>query len=279
MLTALRNLLEDMGSGDGKLKIKMSDADDFEVGENVATTPGKVVYRNDLMELIQYTPTTKKVSKTPLLICPPWINKFYILDLREKNSYIKWAVEQGNTVFVISWVNPDRKLAMKTFGDYMHEGPIAAIYAIKKATGEDNVNAIGYCIGGTLLATSLAYMAAKKIDSVKSATFFTTMVDFEESGDLGVFIDETSLSNLEEKMNERGYLEGNEMASTFNMMKSNDLIWSFVVNNYLLGKDPFPFDLLYWNSDSTRMPAAMHSFYLRNMYLDNKLVEPGWHRD
>ena len=275
LVNGLRNLLEDMGSGDGKLKIKMSDADDFEVGENVATTPGKVVYRNDLMELIQYTPTTKKVSKTPLLICPPWINKFYILDLREKNSYIKWAVEQGNTVFVISWVNPDRKLAMKTFGDYMHEGPIAAIYAIKKATGEDNVNAIGYCIGGTLLATSLAYMAAKKIDSVKSATFFTTMVDFEESGDLGVFIDETSLSNLEEKMNERGYLEGNEMASTFNMMKSNDLIWSFVVNNYLLGKDPFPFDLLYWNSDSTRMPAAMHSFYLRNMYLDNKLVEPG----
>ena len=275
LVNGLRNLLEDMGSGDGKLKIKMSDADDFEVGENVATTPGKVVYRNDLMELIQYTPTTKKVSKTPLLICPPWINKFYILDLREKNSYIKWAVEQGNTVFVISWVNPDRKLAMKTFGDYMHEGPIAAIYAIKKATGEDNVNAIGYCIGGTLLATSLAYMAAKKIDSVKSATFFTTMVDFEESGDLGVFIDETSLSNLEEKMNERGYLEGNEMASTFNMMKSNDLIWSFVVNNYLLGKDPFPFDLLYWNSDSTRMPAAMHSFYLRNMYLENKLVEPG----
>ncbi|MDB9704161.1 class I poly(R)-hydroxyalkanoic acid synthase [Rhodospirillales bacterium] len=275
LVNGLRNLLEDMESGDGKLKIKMSDADDFEVGENVATTPGKVVYRNDLMELIQYTPTTEKVSKTPLLICPPWINKFYILDLREKNSYIKWAVEQGNTVFVISWVNPDRKLAMKTFGDYMHEGLIAAIYAIKKATGEDKVNAIGYCIGGTLLATSLAYMAAKKIDSVKSATFFTTMVDFEESGDLGVFIDETSLSNLEEKMNERGYLEGSEMASTFNMMKSNDLIWSFVVNNYLLGKDPFPFDLLYWNSDSTRMPAAMHSFYLRNMYLDNKLVEPG----
>ncbi len=275
LVNGLRNLLEDMESGDGKLKIKMTDADAFEVGKNVATTPGKVVYRNDLMELIQYTPTTKKVSKTPLLICPPWINKFYILDLREKNSYIKWAVEQGNTVFVISWVNPDRELAMKTFGDYMHEGPIAAIDAIKKATGEDKVNAIGYCIGGTLLATSLAYMAAKKIDSVKSATFFTTMVDFEEAGDLGVFIDETSLSNLEEKMNERGYLEGDEMASTFNMMKSNDLIWSFVVNNYLLGKDPFPFDLLYWNSDSTRMPAAMHSFYLRNMYLDNKLVEPG----
>ncbi len=275
LVNGLRNLLEDMESGDGKLKIKMTDDDAFEVGKNVATTPGKVVYRNDLMELIQYTPTTEKVSKTPLLICPPWINKFYILDLREKNSYIKWAVEQGNTVFVISWVNPDRELAMKTFADYMHEGPIAAIEAIKKATGEDKVNAIGYCIGGTLLATTLAYMAAKKMDGVKSATFFTTMVDFEDAGDLGVFIDETSLQNLEQKMNERGYLEGSEMASTFNMMKSNDLIWSFVVNNYLLGKDPFPFDLLYWNSDSTRMPAAMHSYYLRNMYLDNKLVQPG----
>ena len=275
LVNGLRNLLEDLERGGGKLSIKMTDADAFEVGKNVATTPGKVVFRNDLMELIQYTPTTEKVAKTPLLICPPWINKFYILDLREKNSFIKWAVEQGNTVFVISWVNPDRELAMKTFADYMLEGPLAAIEAIKKATGEDEVNAIGYCIGGTLLATTLAYMAAKKMKGVKTATFFTTMVDFEEAGDLGVFIDDTSLKNLEEKMNSRGYLEGSEMASTFNMMKANDLVWSFVVNNYLLGKDPFPFDLLFWNSDSTRMPAAMHSFYLRNMYLDNKLVEPG----
>lgn len=275
LVNGLRNLLEDLERGDGKLNIKMTDTEAFEVGKNVATTPGKVVYRNDLMELIQYTPTTEKVNKTPLLICPPWINKFYILDLREKNSFIKWAVEQGNTVFVISWVNPDRELAMKTFADYMLEGPLAAIDAIKEATGEDKVNAIGYCIGGTLLATTLAYMAAKKIDRVNSATFFTTMVDFEEAGDLGVFIDDTSIDNLESKMNERGYLEGSEMASTFNMMKANDLVWSFVVNNYLLGKDPFPFDLLYWNSDSTRMPAAMHSFYLRNMYLDNKLAQPG----
>lgn len=275
LVNGLRNLLEDLERGDGKLAIKMTDTDAFEVGKNVATTPGKVVFRNDLMELIQYTPTTEKVSKTPLLICPPWINKFYILDLREKNSFIKWAVEQGNTVFVISWVNPDRKLAMKTFEDYMLEGPLAAIDAIKQATGEAEVNAVGYCIGGTLLATTLAYMAAKKMKGVKSATFFTTMVDFEEAGDLGVFIDDTSLQNLEDKMNERGFLEGSEMANTFNMMKANDLVWSFVVNNYLLGKDPFPFDLLFWNSDSTRMPAAMHSFYLRNMYLDNKLVEPG----
>ena len=275
LINGLRNLLEDLERGDGKLNIKMTDADAFEVGKNVATSPGKVVFRNDLMELIQYTPTTEKVAKTPLLICPPWINKFYILDLREKNSFIKWAVEQGNTVFVISWVNPDRELAMKTFTDYMLEGPLAAIEAIKDATGEDEVNAVGYCIGGTLLATTLAYMAAKKMKGVKSATYFTTMVDFEEAGDLGVFIDDTSLKNLEDKMNERGYLEGSEMASTFNMMKANDLVWSFVVNNYLLGKDPFPFDLLFWNSDSTRMPAAMHCFYLRNMYLDNKLVEPG----
>ncbi|MDP4796617.1 MAG: class I poly(R)-hydroxyalkanoic acid synthase [Rhodospirillales bacterium] len=275
LVNGLRNLLEDMERGGGKLDIKMTDKDAFEVGKNVATSPGKVVFRNDLMELIQYTPSTEKVIKTPLLICPPWINKFYILDLREKNSFIKWAVEQGNTVFIISWVNPDRDLAMKTFADYMLEGPLAAIDAIKKATGEDEVNAIGYCIGGTLLATTLAYMAEKKLKGVKTATFFTTMVDFEDAGDLGVFIDETSLQNLEEKMNSRGYLEGNEMASTFNMMKANDLVWSFVVNNYLLGKDPFPFDLLFWNSDSTRMPAAMHSFYLRNMYLDNKLVQPG----
>lgn len=275
LVNGLRNLLEDLERGDGKLAIKMTDDEAFEVGKNVATSPGKVVFRNDLMELIQYTPTTEKVSKTPLLICPPWINKFYILDLREKNSYIRWAVEQGHTVFVISWVNPDRELAMKTFEDYMFEGTLAALDAIKEATGEDKVNVVGYCIGGTLLATTLAYMAAKKDTRIKSATFFTTMVDFEEAGDLGVFIDDTSLKNLEEKMNERGYLEGSEMASTFNMMKANDLIWSFVVNNYLLGKDPFPFDLLYWNSDSTRMPAAMHSFYLRNMYLENKLAQPG----
>ncbi len=274
LVNGLRNLLEDLERGDGKLAIRMTDEEAFEVGKNVATTPGKVVFRNDLMELIQYTPTTEKVSKTPLLICPPWINKFYILDLREKNSFIRWAVEQGNTVFVVSWVNPDRELAMKTFEDYMFEGTLAALDAIKDATGEDKVNVVGYCIGGTLLATTLAYLAAKKDDRIKSATFFTTMVDFEEAGDLGVFIDDSSLKNLEDKMNERGYLEGSEMATTFNMMKANDLIWSFVVNNYLLGKDPFPFDLLYWNSDSTRMPAAMHSFYLRNMYLENKLAQP-----
>lgn len=275
LVNGLQNLLEDLERGGGKLDIKMTDLDAFEVGKNVATTPGKVVFRNELMELIQYSPATEKVAKTPLLIVPPWINKFYILDLRPKNSFIKWAVEQGQTVFVISWVNPDAELAKKTFDDYMLEGPLAALDAIEAATGEKQVNAIGYCIGGTLLGCALAYMAAKDDKRVKSATFFTTMLDFEEAGELGVFIDEESLSNLEQKMNERGYLEGREMATSFNMMRGNDLIWSFVVNNYLLGKEPFPFDLLYWNSDSTRMPAAMHSYYLRKMYLENKLREAG----
>ena len=231
---------------------------------------------NDLMQLIQYAPSTEKVAKAPLLIVPPWINKYYILDLREKNSFIKWATDQGHTVFVVSWVNPDAKLAAKTFDDYMLEGPIAAIEAAKKAAEVDKVNLIGYCIGGTLVASALAYLTAKKQDKkVNSITFFTTMVDFTEAGELGVFIDDHQLSNLEEKMEERGYLEGSEMATTFNMLRANDLIWSFVINNYLLGKDPFPFDLLYWNADSTRMPAMMHKAYLRNMYLENKLVEPG----
>jgi polyhydroxyalkanoate synthase len=215
------------------------------------------------------------VNKTPLLVITPWINKFYILDLRPDNSFIKWAVDQGHTVFVTSWVNPDKKLAHKTFDDYMLESPLAALDAIEKATGEKKVNVIGYCLGGTLLACTLAYMAAKKDGRIASATFFAAMVDFREAGELGVFIDEEQVSALEKKMNRRGYLEGHEMAKSFNLMRANDLIWSFVVNNYLLGRDPFPFDLLYWNSDSTRMTAAMHGFYLRKMYMENKLVEPG----
>jgi len=275
LLKGLNHLLEDLERGKGKLSIRMTDLDAFKVGENIATTPGKVVYRNDLMELIQYSPTTETVHKTPLLIVPPWINKFYILDLRPKNSFIRWAVAQGHTVFVVSWVNPTEALAQKSFEDYMKEGPLAALGAIEKATGERQINAIGYCIGGTLLASTLAYMAVKNDDRILSATFFTTMVDFSDVGEMSVFIDEAQLHSLEERMNSQGYLDGSEMAGTFNMLRANDLIWSFVVNNYLLGKEPFPFDLLYWNSDSTRMPAAMHSFYLRNMYLNNKLIEPG----
>ena len=275
LVKGLENLLSDLERGHGELQISMTDQDAFEVGGNVATTPGKVVFQNDLMQLIQYAPTTEEVMRRPLVLVPPWINKFYILDLRAKNSLIKWAVDQGITVFVVSWVNPDEKLAKKTFEDYMLEGPLAALDAIEKATGQKEINAIGYCIGGTLMAATLSYMASKGDDRIKSITFFTTMVDFAEAGDLSVFIDEEQLAALEDRMNKSGYLDGKEMATTFNMLRANDLIWSFVVNNYLMGKEPFPFDLLYWNSDSTRMPAAMHSFYLRKMYQENKLVQPG----
>jgi polyhydroxyalkanoate synthase subunit PhaC len=275
LVKGLQNLLGDLERGKGKLAIRMTDYEAFEVGRNIATTPGKVVFQNDLMQLIQYTPTTPTVMRRPLLIVPPWINKFYILDLREKNSFIRWAVAQGITVFVVSWVNPDAELARKSFEDYMLDGPLAALGAIEQATGEREVNAIGYCIGGTLMAATLAYMAAKEDDRIRSITFFTTMVDFTQAGELGVFIDEEQLAALEARMDKDGYLDGAAMATTFNMLRANDLIWSFVVNNYLLGKDPFPFDLLYWNSDSTRMPAVMHSFYLRRMYQENKLVEPG----
>ncbi|MEX2614532.1 MAG: class I poly(R)-hydroxyalkanoic acid synthase [Alphaproteobacteria bacterium] len=275
LVRGLENLRKDMERGDGNLRIRMVDDEAFEVGRNIAMTPGKVVYQNDLMQLIQYAPQTDQVYRRPLLIMPPWINKYYILDLREKNSFIRWAVEQGLTVFVISWVNPDAGLADKSFADYMKDGPLAALDAIERATGEKEVNVIGYCLGGTLLAATLAYMTAKNDKRFTAATFFTAMIDFAEPGELGIFIDEEQLKALETRMKARGYLEGSEMATTFNMMRANDLIWSFVINNYLLGKDPFPFDLLYWNSDSTRMPAAMHSFYLRKMYVENKLVQPG----
>ncbi len=275
LLRGLQNLLSDLERGKGQLKIRMTDESKFTIGDNIAVTPGKVVFQNALMQLIQYSPTTETVLKRPLLIVPPWINKFYILDLRPKNSFVRWAVAQGHTVFVVSWVNPDETLAEKTFEDYMLEGPYAALDAIEKATGERAINAIGYCLGGTLLSATLARMAAKRDTRIKSATFFTTMVDFEEAGELSVFIDEEQLKSLEERMQKRGYLEGKEMATTFNMLRANDLIWSFVVQNYLLGQEVFPFDLLYWNSDSTRMPAAMHSFYLRRMYQQNDLVKPG----
>jgi polyhydroxyalkanoate synthase len=274
LVRGLNNLLADIERGGGELRISMTDENAFKLGSNVATTPGSVVYQTDLMQLIQYQPLTPEVYKRPLVIIPPWINKYYILDLREKNSFIRWAVSQGHTVFVLSWVNPDARLAQKGFDDYMLEGPLAAMAAIEKATGEREVNFIGYCLGGTLLGATLAYLANKKDDRVKSATFFVSLLDFSEPGELGVFIDEEQVENLERKMNERGYLEGSEMASTFNLLRANDLVWSFVVNNYLLGKDPFPFDLLYWNADSTRMPARMHSFYLRNMYIRNLLGVP-----
>ena len=276
LLNGLSNLLDDLESGDGKqLRVKMTDATAFEVGRDLATTPGHVVFQNELMQLIQYSPSTTEVWRRPLLIIPPWINKFYILDMRENNSFVRWAVGEGHTVFMISWVNPDTAHAACTFEDYLKAGPLAALDAIDQATGEKSVNAIGFCLGGTLLASTLGYLTAKGDKRIASATFFATMIDFSEPGELEVFIDEQQIANLEKKMQERGYLEGAEMANTFNLLRANDLIWSFVVNNYLLGKSPFPFDLLYWNSDSTRMPAAMHSFYLRNMYLRNLLRTAG----
>ncbi len=275
LVKGLKNLLEDLDEGDGQLRIKMTDMKAFKVGVNVATSKGKVVYQNELIQLIQYDPLTPEQYRRPLLIVPPWINKFYILDLREKNSFIRWAVGQGHTVFVVSWVNPDARLAHKKFEDYMFEGTLAALDAVEAATGEREINTIGYCLGGTLLGSTLGYLAAKGDGRVKSATFFVSLLDFSLPGELGVFIDEKQVESLEKKMNERGYLEGSEMATTFNMLRANDLIWSFVINNYLMGKEPFPFDLLYWNSDSTRMPASMHSYYLRNMYLHNRLREPG----
>ncbi|HWT97667.1 MAG TPA: class I poly(R)-hydroxyalkanoic acid synthase [Terriglobales bacterium] len=276
LIKGLQHLLEDLERGKGKLQVKMTDLDAFEVGRNLAITPGKVMFQNNLIQLLQYEPVTEQVAKRPLLIIPPWINKFYILDLKPANSLIKWLTEQGHTVFVISWVNPDEKLAGESFEDYMQQGPLAALDAIEKLTGEKSANVIGYCLGGTLLACTLAYLTAKKQESrIASATFLTTMVDFAEAGELAVFVDEEQLVALEQRMSQHGYLEGSAMANTFNMLRANDLIWSFVINNYLLGKDPFPFDLLYWNSDSTRMPAAMHSFYLRNMYQENQLSRPG----
>jgi polyhydroxyalkanoate synthase subunit PhaC len=275
LVNGLQNLLDDLERGKGRLAISMTDMAAFKLGENVAATPGKVIYQNDLIQLIQYAPTTDTVHRRPLLIIPPWINKFYVLDLRPQNSFIRWAVSQGHTVFVISWSNPGEQLSTKNFEDYMKEGPLAALDAMTAATGEKDANVIGYCLGGTLLSATLSYMTAKRDRRIKSATFFVTMVDFAEAGDLSVFIDEEQLTSLEERMSKKGYLEARDMHQTFNMLRANDLIWSFVVNNYLLGKQPLPFDLLYWNADSTRMPAAMHSFYLRRMYQENLLSKPG----
>jgi polyhydroxyalkanoate synthase subunit PhaC len=275
LLRGLENLLVDLERGNGRLSITMTDMKAFRLGENIATALGKIVYQNELMQLIQYGPSTQEVRRRPLLIVPPWINKFYVLDLQPKNSFIKWAVDQGHTVFVISWVNPDEKLAEKTFENYMIEGPLAALDVIESATGERSVNTIGYCLGGTLLASTAAYLAAKGDGRIASATYFVTLVDFTDVGEMAVFIDEAQLASLERRMRERGYLEAQDMATAFNMLRANDLIWSFVVNNYLLGKEQMPFDLLFWNSDSTRMPAAMHSFYLRTMYQHNLLAKPG----
>ena len=275
LLKGLRQLLDDLDRGKGDLKISMTNEEAFQVGENIAISPGKVIFQNELMQLLQYDPTTEQAYKRPLLIVPPWINKFYILDLKPKNSFIKFAVDQGFTVFVISWANPGRGLAHKTFENYLDEGPLAALGAIEQATGEREATIIGYCLGGTLTACLLAWMAEQGDERIKAATFFTAMTDFSDPGELGVFIDEEQLDLIEKHMQEKGYLEARHMQRVFNLMRANDLIWGFVVNNYLMGREPMAFDLLYWNADSTRMPYMMHSFYLRNMYQKNLLAQPG----
>ncbi len=276
LVRGMQNMIEDLERGKGHLKISTTDYDAFAIGKNLATTKGQVVYQNDLIQLIQYEPVTEKVHQRPLLIVPPWINKYYILDLRPDNSLVKWLTEQGHTVFVVSWVNPNAALSRKTFADYMDEGILDALKHIAKATGEPDCNVIGYCIGGTLLATTLAWLAAQGKDGhIASATFLTTLIDFTESGDIKVFIDDAQLQQIDEEMKDKGFFDARNLKDTFSLLRANDMIWSFVVNNYLLGKEPFPFDLLYWNDDSTNMPAEMHSFYLRNMYRDNKLTKPG----
>ena len=273
LVRGMRMLAEDIAAGNGDLKIRQSDSSVHQLGVNMAMTPGKVVFRNELMELIQYAPATEEVFRRPLLIVPPWINKFYVLDLNPAKSFIKWAVDQGLTVFVISWVNPDERHADKDFESYMREGIFAALDAVAQATGEPDAAAIGYCVGGTLLAVTLAYMALKDDGRISSATFFTAQTDFRNAGDLKVFADEDQIAAVEAQMKAQGYLQGSKMANAFNMLRPNDLIWSYVVNNYLKGKAPTAFDLLTWNSDSTRMPAANHAFYLRNCYLGNKLTK------
>jgi len=276
LMKGLQNLLEDIDRGNGELSIKQADLEFFRLGENIATTPGKVIFQNDIIQLIQYDPTTDEVGRRPLLIFPPWINKFYILDLQAQNSFIRWMVSQGRTVFVVSWVNPTTELREKTFEDYIDEGLFAALDGVRMATNEEDVDAIGYCIGGTMLATALSLMAARNDNRIKSATFFTAQADFEEAGDLLLFVDEEQLEAVEKQMDAAGgVLEGRAMATTFNMLRSNDLIWQFVIDNYMKGKDPAKFDLLYWNSDATRMPKNVHLFYLREYYQKNRLALGG----
>ncbi len=271
LVAGMKMFAEDIAAGGGDLRLRQTDATKFAIGRNMALTPGKVIAQSEVCEVIQYEASTETVLKRPLLICPPWINKFYILDLNPQKSFIKWCVDQGHTVFVISWVNPDERHAMKDWESYMHEGIDFALTTVEKATGEKQVNAVGYCVGGTLLAATLAYHAQKKNSRIASATFLTTQVDFTHAGDLKVFVDEEQISAIEKQMNAVGYLDGSKMATAFNMLRASELIWPYVVSNYLRGQEPMPFDLLYWNSDSTRMAAANHAYYLRNCYLDNNL--------
>ncbi|TIX89310.1 class I poly(R)-hydroxyalkanoic acid synthase [Rhizobium sp. P44RR-XXIV] len=273
LVRGMKMLAEDINLGRGELRLRQTDMTKFAVGRDMALTPGKVIAQSDVCQIIHYEPATEKVLKRPLLICPPWINKFYILDLNPQKSFIKWCVEQGHTVFVISWVNPDQRHALKDWTSYAREGIDFALEAVEKATGEQEVNAVGYCVGGTLLAATLALHAKEKNKRIRTVTFLTTQVDFTFAGDLKVFVDEEQIASLEQQMNVVGYLEGSKMAAAFNMLRASELIWPYFVNSYLKGQEPLPFDLLFWNADSTRMAAANHSFYLRNCYLNNTLSQ------
>lgn len=276
LVRGLKQLTEDMEKSSQMLSIRMTDDDAFKLGENIATTPGKVVFRNRMFELIQYTPTTAKVNKRPLLIIPPWINKFYIMDLKEENSYIRWALDEGHSVFVISWANPTRAYKDVGMETYMHEGLLTALDVIKDITGEPDANVIGYCIGGMLLALTLSWLTEnKQSDRIASATFWATIFDFSDPGDLGVFIDERIVSALEKEEEEQGVLDGRIMGVAFSLLRENSLYWNYYVQNYLKGERPMPFDLLYWNSDATNVTAALHSFVLRKLYLENKMIEKG----
>ncbi|MEM8787585.1 MAG: class I poly(R)-hydroxyalkanoic acid synthase [Pseudomonadota bacterium] len=268
LVRGLRMMLEDLERGKGQLLIRQTDMDAFEVGRDMAVTPGAVVFENEILQLIQYAPATEKVHAKPLLIIPPWINKYYVLDLNKKKSMVQWLVGQGYTVFMISWVNPDQRQKDETWNSYMTNGAMAAIDAALEETGQKSLNIASYCIGGTLAGTLMAYFGKTGDRRVASATFFTAQLDFTDAGELQVFVDDRTIQAVDEEM-EQGYLPGQKMAAAFNMLRANDLIWSYVVNNYMLGKDPFPFDLLYWNADSTAMPAHVHHFYLKNFYDEN----------
>jgi polyhydroxyalkanoate synthase len=272
LVKGAENFAADLQRGGGQLAISQTDANKFKVGENVATAPGKVVYRSELFELLQFSPSTEQVFEVPLLIFPPWINKYYILDLRPENSMIRWLANQGFTVFVTSWVNPDVSLAGKTMTDYMFGGAYEALEQVLKQTGAKAANTVGYCIGGTLLSCTLAHMAAKGDQRIASATFFAAQQDFAEAGDLLLFTNDAWLKDLEGKIDAGGgVLPSASMADTFNALRANDLIWSFFVNNYQMGKEPAAFDLLFWNSDQTRMPKALHMSYLDDFYKSNRL--------
>ncbi|MEM6550300.1 MAG: class I poly(R)-hydroxyalkanoic acid synthase [Pseudomonadota bacterium] len=273
LLRGIEHLIRDLEYGHGVLKIRQTDMDAFAVGQNMAMTPGKVIYQNEVMQLLQYTPTTGEVYETPLLFVPPWINKFYILDLNEKKSMIRWLVEQGHTVFVVSWVNPGHGHRHETWESYMKKGVLTAITKTLAEAKVDETNIVGYCIGGTMLGTTLAYLAQTGDERIASATFFTAQLDFTDAGELQAFVDDEVIESIETVVQEKGYLAAENMFSAFNSLRSTDLIWSFVINNYLLGRENFPFDLLYWNSDSTAMPGQVHVYYLDEFYNRNSLAK------